>query len=261
MNENLTYIITVLGCVLSLLSMRHLFFGERIRVKDNGSEKIKVGKYELEISTVLGVFLVSVITAVIPYIINFAVPHILSPGEQTSQTICNNLKGSYELRHEYIFIEKEDLRLRANNGHWQAEDCRYLGPNKYALIGKDTTDFDIEIVIENGFKKIATGIFEYESKLLIENGKLLNRTFKIATEKAKDRDLFCLNNNEKNPCYGIDMEEINNKINEALNIRKKRHTRLSRGTCIPFSGNDRGDQILAFVCDDYTRVMKLMHAN
>ncbi|WP_147383632.1 hypothetical protein [Nitrosomonas supralitoralis] len=262
MNENLVYIITILGCVLSLLSMQHLFFGERIPAQDKRPEKIIVGKYELEISTILGVFLVSVITAILPYLLRIATPHILFPGEQSSQTVCNNLKGPYELRHGYIFVEKEDIRLRANNGHWQADDCRYLEPNKYALTGKDTTDFDIEIVIEKKFKKIATGTFEYDSKLLIENGKLLNRTFRLATEKEKKRRLVC-NDKEKekakNTCYGIEMSKINNKINEALNIRQEEHKRLASRTCIPTSGKDSGDPILAFVCNDYTRVMNFMH--
>lgn len=259
MNENLTYIITLFGCVLSLLSIRHLFFGERIPIKDNGLERIKIGKYEFKISTVLGIFLVSVITATLPFLLYIAGPLILFPGEEPSESVCRKLEGQYELRQEYIFVEKEDIRLRAKDGHWHADNCNFLGWNKFGLAGTDTTDFDIEIVIAKEFKKIATGIFSYQSKILIENGKLINRTFRLATEN--ERKLHCVDNkeNEENTCHGIEISEINNKINKALNIRDKKHKELIPKYCIPTIGKEAGDQILAFVCRDYTRVMKLVH--
>ncbi len=268
MIDSLAYIVTALGCVLSIFSMRYLFFGERIVEKEGGAEKIKIGKYELEISKVFGAFLVSVITAIFPLVLLHLEP--IHPPSSTSvaappdinelnHTNCNELRGEYRLRQKYIFVEKKDIRLIARKGIWHATKCRHLEKNKISLAGSDITDFDIEVVINKEFKHIATGTFSYPSHILIQDGKLINRSFRLAIEEG--RRLNCIKEAEGQTCHGIEKSEINKKINKALDIRSNTHERLTKKYCIPTIGEEAGVRILAFVCSNYTRVMKLWHSD
>ncbi|MCC8996701.1 MAG: hypothetical protein LM517_06560 [Nitrosomonas sp.] len=136
MIENLAKIITITGRIISVLSMGYLLFADRVVEQNIESEKIQIGNNKLEISKVFGVFIVSEIIAVLPFIMLSYIPSlkefesINNYSTSSSETqdaensdpikivekICLSLIGKYKILREYMFIDTKTSDLGVVTG-------------------------------------------------------------------------------------------------------------------------------------------------
>jgi hypothetical protein len=259
MNINILYSVTALGFLLSLSSMLFIFLGKSIPGSDDKQQIIKVGWLEVKTNSAIGVLIASLIIAVLPLCLQTYLISIdkLQPLGISVYEQCESLKGDYHLHFNYIFSEKDGTRLVARRGTWGAIACEpNIDETIVALKGEDTTEFDIEIFDNGTYQLVATGTFNYPSKVLIgKNGKLISRTFDVARDSAKITKHF--------PAW-IKLQELGSipndeyieaKIDEALKIRADKHIGMVTNYCTPTYGEYGGRDILAFICQDYARIM------
>lgn len=250
MNLYLIYSVTALGIFLSLFWMFFIFRGRTIP----GTQTIIWGKIEIKTNTVMGVLTASLVTAVMPLCMQFYI-YLNRPAPQSGEIACNSLKGNYSLLFNYVFGEKDGIRLIARDGNWKANSCEPAKENLvFALKGNDTTKFDIEVFHKGSYELVASGTFEYPSTLLIgENGKLVSRTFEVAGDATHIEKYY--DNWKKIVGDDVTNENVEDKIKQALSIRANIHMGLLTKFCTPTVGEYGGMDALAFICQDYTRVM------
>lgn len=249
MNIYLIYIVTALGVFLSLFWMLFIFLGRSIP----GTQTIIWGKIEIKTNTVMGVLSASLVTAVMPLCMQFYI-YLNRPDPPSGEVACESLKGHYNLHFNYVFGEKDGIRLIARDGNWKANSCDSTKENLvFALKGSDTTKFDIEFFHKGRYELVASGTFEYPSTLLIgENGKLISRTFEVAGDATHIDKYY---DNWKRIGEDVTNEEVEGAIEQALKIRANIHIKLLTKYCAPTVGELGGRNALVFICQDYTRVM------
>jgi hypothetical protein len=230
--------------------MLFLFLGRSIP----GTQTIIWGKIEIKTNTVMGVLTASLVTAVLPLCMQFYIYiNRPQPDPDLAMNVCESLKGKYTLHFNYIFGEKDGIRLVAREGEWKANNCV---PEKehIALKGPDSTQFDIEFFHKGKYELVASGIFEYPSTLLIgENGKLISRSFKMAGNDTHIQKYY--DNWKKIISDEVTMEEVEGAIEKALIVRANIHMQLLTKFCTPTIGDYGGKDALVFICQDYARVM------
>src|SRR5690242_1068851 len=170
------------------------------------------------------------------------------------KSLCQSLVGSYGLHQSYVFTAGVDTRSIATHANWKATGCEYNNKNNvFVLKGEELTDFDIEVIINNKYERVATATYVYTSAVSIsKDGKLLGRTFETIKnpqdlkKTPKDRNGKSLDEYEK---------FIDEKIKEVIEIRAQKHKDLRTKTCTPTLGEMGGRITVAFICLDYTRAM------
>jgi hypothetical protein len=259
MNIYILYGVTALGVLLSLFWMLFMFLGKSISSKDDGPQIIKLGTLEVKTNSVLGVLTASLVTAVLPLCLQFylILAGILPPAQpepETGEPMCKSLIGHYKLHFNYIFGEKDGMRLIARRGELRTASCESSKEKGiFILKGEDTTDFDIEVLINGKYELVATGTFDYPSQLRIgENGKLISRTFDVPPGNPKLTSYHHLLEQRGVPA---NIKEINGQIDKALELRAQKHIDLVTKSCDPAIGKLGGRDTLALICQDYTRVM------
>ena len=177
-------------------------------------------------------------------------------GIKNGEYVCDSLRGKYKLDHKYTFIEKNGSRTVANeNSIWEAEKCDYdKQKNQYKLKGMDTTYFDVEVIINKEYIKIATVKQEYPSEVFIDSeGKLLNRKFNTS-DLPPDKNIVPSAENKN--IIKLTEAQIIEKAKEVIRYRNEEHNKLRTKGCDPLQGIKGGKTAIAFVCNHYTRVME-----
>ena len=149
----------------------------------------------------------------------------LEVAHNQGESICHSLIGTYGLHQNYVFTEGLDTRSIAKNATWNANGCEYKAGNEsFILKGEDVTYFDIEVIINNKYERIATATYSYQSDVSIsKDGKLLGRTFEIVkfpqkiTKFYKDRYGNSFNKSEN---------FLDKKINEVIEISMDHETQV-----------------------------------
>lgn len=259
MNVYILYGVTALGVLLSLFWLLFIFLGKSISRPEDGPQTIRFGTLEVKTNSVLGVLTASLVTAVLPlclqfYLILHGVLPPMPPAVETGEPVCISLIGNYKLHFNYVFGEKDGTRLIARRGALKTASCE---PTKeqgvFILKGEDTTDFDIEVLINGKYELVAMGTFDYPSELRIgENGKLISRTFDVPRDRPKLTHYYHLLEQKGVP---TDINQIDGQIAKALETRAQIHIALVTKSCDPAIGKLGGRDTLAFICQDYTRVM------
>ncbi len=262
MIENLAYIVTALGVALSFLSMRYLFFGDRVIEKGDGKEKIKIGKNELEISKVFGAFLVSIITAILPLILLIQIPFSPLPKKYEeyippktpshAKEVCESLVGgAYKLLEPYRFINygKEKLRGITQRGHLETKDCTPSNNGHFILHGIDASQHDIEIEIENEYKKIADFYIKFESQIYFDKS---GRPYKRKLSEKPIEKLYVRSNSSISKYSKSIQKEIeiiyDKTIDNYEEKRQKRHGRSSSHSCYPSIGIKNNEDLIIIYC-------------
>jgi hypothetical protein len=253
------YSVTALGFLLSILSMVLIFLGKSIPHSENKPQIIKFGWLEVKANSAIGILTASLITAVLPLCL---LTYLLSIDKIPSESLaaeerCELLKGKYQLHFNYIFSEKDGTRLVARKGMWNADTCTTnYSRTQFHLRGQDSTDFDIEILNDGIYQLVATGIFNYPAEVSInKNGELISRTFDVATSSTKIIKHYPAIKKAQKLGLITEIDNIEEIIDEALKIRADKHISLVTNFCTPTFGKHGGRDTLAFICQDYTRVM------
>lgn len=180
------------------------------------------------------------------------------------ESVCNSLRGIYQLDHEYVFSRETDSRSIATHDttwHTTVENCTFNEKdNFYTLKGIDKTYFDVEAIIDGKYIRIATVLLSYDSEVHIRNsdGMLIDRTFNavIPPGEVKKNDITIYPNGKFNElAKKLSDDFIYKKTYEVLNNRYRKHQEIKSQGCDPMRGY-RGNRIaISFVCPHYTRVM------
>lgn len=279
MNAYILYSVTALGVLLSLFSILFIFLGKSAAGTGNGSQTLKFGGIEARTNAVMTLLIVSVVTALLPLCLEFyliltgamgaarqspeAVPISeaipmprITPALNTtvSGRICEALKGKYRLHSDYVFSEGAGTRLTAKRASWNATDCEpSKEPGNFVLKGEESTDYDIEVIIQDKYERVATGTYTYSSEILIgASGRLISRVFEVAKDPPSlERYYIDLKKN------GLikNQSDIDEKIKTALEIRDKKYEGVATKYCTPALSTTAGRTVFVFICEGYTRVM------
>lgn len=204
MIEILASIVTGLGCILSVLSLYYLLFGDKIVAQSDGSEKIEIGNNKLEISKVFGAFLISVTTAILPLGLIFFISSQKESGSvnphqprsykslsdessypiRTAEEICDSLKGKYKILREYMFIDTKisdsgivtGLRGKSVKAFWHATECKPDGKGGMVLYGTDETVHSVSVEIDNKYYEVTDSVGKLDSKIYINKDGTHGRT-------------------------------------------------------------------------------------
>lgn len=178
------------------------------------------------------------------------------------ESLCHSLIGTYELDQSYVFTAGLDTRLIATNGTWKATSCEYnKRSDVFILKGEDVTDFNIEMIINDRYERVAAATFFYTSMVSISrDGKLLGRTFEPIKWPQKIENFYKDGNGKRlNKAESI----INQKIKDVMEMRSKKHEEIRTRTkyCTPALGESGGRITVAFICHGYTRAMVKISEN
>lgn len=280
------YTVTALGVVLSLGSMLFIFKGRPIAGTGTEPQSITLGGIIIKTNSVTALLIFSLVTAALPLSLEFWLTLNLCSRSQsdqqnpslrrtangstrplnrtpsalplTSKTIaeekCESLLGKYKLYQNYEFINESGIRATTRTGTWVANSCENREDGAYVLKGDDSSTHHIEVIVNNEFEHIATTTTKYNSEVVIgKSGQLLNRTVHYDGDKPNPKmDAMDLERR------GLQRYEvfIRSKLSEYVELRDQRHEFLKTKACLPALSNNNGFALLAFVCHDYTRVMK-----
>lgn len=169
--------------------------------------------------------------------------------------VCRRLIGDYSLHHRYVFVVGPDARSVATKGTWKTSGCKYnKGDEAYILDGDEETDFDVEMYIKGKYERIARARYHYSSKVRIaKDGKLLGRSFTAVLHPQNTPQWFDKDKNGNS--LNLTREQLMSKFKEITDLRNDRHEELKVAPCLPAVGKHNGSTLVAFVCQDYTRVM------
>jgi hypothetical protein len=121
------------------------------------------------------------------------------------------------------------------------------------LTGEEVTDFDIEVIINNKYERVATATYIYTSEVSIsKDGKLLGRNFETIRIPQRLKKVYKDRNGRNLQKYETFIDE---KIKEVLEIRGEKHKEMRTKYCTPALGETGGRVAIAFVCQGYTRAM------
>ena len=188
MNPYILYSVTALGVLLSLFWMLFIFLGKSIAGTDDKPQIIKYGKLEVTTNSVIGVLTASLLTAVLPLCLQFYLilmgllppiaPEGISNDLMSSKLKCESLIGNYMLFTPYEFLNKGDMKATVRWAVWNAHTCeKGESDGSYSLKGSDTTEHQIEFIINGRYEHVATTRTSYSSDVLIgKNGELISRT-------------------------------------------------------------------------------------
>ena len=172
------------------------------------------------------------------------------------EKLCQSLLGNYTLHQNYIFVEtdEKDARSTATHAAWKATDCI---PNKrngdFILKGEEDTEFDIEAIIDGKYEQIATARYIYRSEVHIrKDGTLLGRSFDAALDPKTLKKFY---KDGRGNSFNKPESFIDQKIDEIVELRNKKHRIIKTSPCIPTLGETGGKITVAFVCQGYTRTM------
>lgn len=180
------------------------------------------------------------------------------------ESVCNSLRGKYELDHEYIFSWDVNSRSIATyDTTWQTSDdsCSYNEKDDFfTLKGIDRTYFDVETIIDGKYVRIATVLLSYDSEIHIINtdGKLVDRIFNavIPPEEVKKEAIRIYPHGKTNElAKRLDDDFIFKKTYEVLTARYEKHKKIRSKGCSPMRGYIGTRLAIAFVCPHYSRVM------
>ena len=152
MNDYIVYSVTALGILLSLFWMFFIFRGKSIAGTDNKPQTIRYRSLEVRTNSVLGVLTASLLTAVLPLILQFyLVLNGISavPRPEFAKATCLSLRGDYKLRFSYVFAEKGEMRLIARSGKLRADTCEPAEAGEFILRSGDTTQFEVEFLVNS----------------------------------------------------------------------------------------------------------------
>lgn len=238
--------------------MFFIFRGKSIVGTDDKQQTIVYGKLEVRTNTVLGVLTASLATAVLPLILQFiSGPRPTGPDAKNT---CLSLQGDYKLRSSYIFAEKMGMRLIARKGKLRTDTCEPSEAGEFLLRGGDTTQFEVELLVNEQYQLAAEGEYHYPSEISIANdGKLISRTFGLPEVESPYIKYHYDELKEKG--YSKTFEELEAEILRALAVRNALHTDGTTKSCDATVGKGGGRVILGFICHDYTRVMVKTRSN
>lgn len=180
------------------------------------------------------------------------------------ESVCNSLRGKYELDHEYIFSWGTNSRSIATHDttwHTTDDNCSFNEKDDlYTLKGLDKTNFDVETIIEGKYVRIATILLSYGSEVHINNsdGKLVDRIFNavVPAEDVKKEDIRVYPNGINNELTKrLTDDFIYKKTYEVLKARYELHRKIRSKGCSPMLGYIGARTAISFVCPHYTRVM------
>lgn len=172
------------------------------------------------------------------------------------ESTCNSLKGLYKLYTDYEFINTGDIEVTVRSGNWNAYTCARGEEGAYVLEGKDTSQHDIELLLDGKYEHVGTTVTKYSSEIFIDkNGQLIRRTLHYPDEQRPELVKHDL---EKIGLIGRE-DYINRKIDEYVKIRTRKLLLLKTKFCHPALLNNNGMTLLAFLCEGYTRAMIRHH--
>lgn len=246
--------------------MLFIFLGKSIAGTDDKPQTIKFNNLEFKANSVVGILTASLLTAVLPLILQFYIavnyPPLSAKVDQkdtvslevvSGESRCISLKGPYKLFAEYEFVKLGNIKATVRNGTWDATTCNAGQDGFYILRGKDTSHHEIEVMIDGRWEHVATTITNYNSDVLIDKqGKLIKRTFQYVDGPARPK-LF--ENVLENRGLGKYEDYINRKIDEYVKERDSKISVLKTKSCYPALFDNDGFTLLAFLCQDYTRAM------
>jgi hypothetical protein len=168
--------------------------------------------------------------------------------------VCESLMGEYGLYQKYVFLESQDVRSVSTKAKWSAADCKYdQKHNAYVLRGEEKTDFDVEMIINNKYERIARAVYQYKSQVLIgKDGTLLGRSFEAVLTPT---EVIYFQQDADGNDLPVSDEIITKKFKLVTQLRDDRHHNLTTDPCIPAIGKTGGRTSIAFVCRGYTRTM------
>lgn len=279
MNVYILYSVIVLGILLSLFSILFIFLGKFTGGTEGRPQTIRLGGLEVQTHSVMTLLIVSAVMAILPLCLEFyliligaiavspqtpratpisaiiPIPDI-PPALNTmiSKRTCEALKGNYRLHSDYVISEGAGTRLTAKRASWSATSCE---PSKeaggFVLKGEDTTDYDIEIIINDKYVRVASGTYIHSSEVLIgESGRLISRISEIAKNPSRlEKYRIGLGKNDSLTSQG----DIDRKIKVALEVRDKKYGGQAVQHCTPALGTTAGRTMFIFICKGYTRAM------
>ncbi|MBA2483657.1 MAG: toll/interleukin-1 receptor domain-containing protein [Nitrosomonas sp.] len=195
--------------------------------------------------------------------VNGAGASIIKP-PSIGETVCNSLRGKYELDHEYVFSWDANSRSIATyetTWHTSEDSCSYNEKDDFfTLKGIDRTYFDVETIIDGKYVRIATVLLSYTSEVHIINadGRLVDRIFNavIPPEEVKKEDIRIYPHGKTNElAKSLDDDFIFKKTYEVLRARYEKHKKIRSKGCSPMRGYIGTRLAISFVCPHYSRVM------
>jgi hypothetical protein len=145
------------------------------------------------------------------------------------------------------------MRLIARSGKLHAAECEAAKAGEFILKGIDTTQFEVELVVQGEYQLAGTGEYNYPSEIRIgKDGKLISRTFDVPSKSPDPKYYY---EELKKRGYSKDFEYFKKEIKRALAVRDAIHTGATTKSCEAALGDEGGRTILVFICHDYARVM------
>ena len=169
-------------------------------------------------------------------------------------SLCESLMGEYGLYQKYVFLESHDVRSVSTRAKWLAAGCKYDEKhNAYVLRGEEKTDFDVEMILNDKYQRIARAVYQYKSQVLIgKDGTLLGRSFEAVLTPT---EVIYFQQDADGNNLNVSDEIIARKFKLVTQLRDDRHHNLTTDPCIPAIGKTGGRTTVAFVCRGYTRTM------
>lgn len=169
-----------------------------------------------------------------------------------SQQACKDLKGSYNLLGEYVYIEEPDLKATAVNGRWEATICKRIEEPKgtYILEGKEETTHLVRIKINNTYKQVNATNQSRSEITINKDGRLTDRRiFFLVDGKPKGDPVI----DELDPIGTLSKREANHveaKLKQYKKLVREKHEAAEKHMhCIPARGKNTDNQeVIASIC-------------
>lgn len=169
-----------------------------------------------------------------------------------SQQTCEDLKGSYNLLGEYVYIEEPDLTATAVYGRWEATICKRIAEPKgtYTLEGKEETTHLVRIKFNNTYKQVKA-INQSRSEITInKDGRLTDRKifFSVDGKPKGDPEI-----EELDPIVPLSKREASHvkvKLKQYKKLVREKHEAAEKYMhCIPARGTNKDNQeVIASIC-------------
>lgn len=168
----------------------------------------------------------------------------------TSEAVCNSLFGNYRLLLDYIYYDKNDIRVIATDGEWRTTLCEGGKKGIFSLKGDDRTEQKIELKINGVYRQVAISETKYQSIITIgTDGRLIKR--RIVNPVGGRPKITKREDNRLDEYQNL----IADKLLEYEEIIDKKHSNPETSVCYPTLGKDDGRTFMALICSDYARIL------
>lgn len=169
-----------------------------------------------------------------------------------SQKTCEDLKGSYNLLGEYVYIEEPDLKATAVNGRWEATICKRIAEPKgtYTLEGIEETTHLVRIKINDTYKQVNATNQSRSEITINKDGQLTDRKIFFSVDGKPKGDPVI---DELDPIGTLSKREANHvtaKLKRYKKLVREKHEAAEKYMhCIPARGKNTDNQeVIASIC-------------